>query len=153
MVAPTTLQISLFFIQILWLILLLWCYTYFIITTIYHRWKPESNEKKMTACLENSSASVDGESPAVVFTLKLVGSVRICRGSATQMKMGGGGRGPGGSEARIFSIPKTENSADLAHYFPENGGIIPRTLKNGGTRPPRPPCGGAPVNLLLLVSS
>ena len=39
---------------------------------------------------------------------------------------------------------KNENSADLAHYFPENGGIIPRTLKNGGTRPPRPPCGGAP---------
>ena len=54
------------------------------------------------------------------------------------MKMGG--RGPGGSEARIFfrgqPISKTENSADLAHYFPENGGIITRTLKNGGTRPP-----------------
>ena len=45
MVAPTTLQISLFFIQILWLILLLWCYTYFIITTIHRRWKPESNER------------------------------------------------------------------------------------------------------------
>ena len=56
---------------------------------------------------------------------------------------GGGGRRPGGSGAIIFfrgsPIPKTENSADLAHYFPENGGIIPRTLKNGGTRPPVPP--------------
>ena len=43
---------------------------------------------------------------------------------------------------------KTENSADLANYFPENERIIPRTLKNGGTRPPRPPppCGGAPGN-------
>ena len=70
------------------------------------------------------------------------------RGSATPMKMGGGGRGPGLSEERIFfrgqSIPKTENSADLVHYFPENGGIIPRTLKNGGTRPPRPPLWRSP---------
>ena len=28
-------------------------------------------------------------------------------------------------------IPKTENSADLAHYFPENGGLSP-ALKMGG---------------------
>ena len=62
------------------------------------------------------------------------------RGSATPMKMGG--RGPGGSEARIFfrgyPIPKTENSADLAHYFPENGGLSPHSQKMGG-RAPVPP--------------
>ena len=69
------------------------------------------------------------------------------------MKMGG--RGPGGSKARIFfrgyPIPKTENSADLAHYFPENGGIIPRTLKNGGdASPPSPPV-AEPLYLTDLI--
>ena len=38
-------------------------------------------------------------------------------------------------------IPKTENSADLAHYFPENGGGLSPALSKmgGGHVPPRPP--------------
>ena len=47
-------------------------------------------------------------------------------------------------------IPKTENSADLAHYFLKMGGIIPRSLKNGGTRPPSPPPMAEPLMSRLL---
>ena len=37
-------------------------------------------------------------------------------------------------------MPKTENSADLAHYFPENGGDYPpHSQKWGGRVPPSPP--------------
>ena len=42
----------------------------------------------------------------------------------------------------IFQNNHVENSADLAHYLPENRGIIPRTLKNGGT--PHPPLWRSP---------
>ena len=34
-------------------------------------------------------------------------------------------------------MPKTENLADLAHYFLKNGGIIPHS-KNGGDASPVP---------------
>ena len=63
------------------------------------------------------------------------------RGSAMPMKMGG--RGPGGSESRIFvrgnpyQKPKTQRIWPT--IFLKMGGIIPRSLKMGGTRPPRPP--------------
>ena len=65
-----------------------------------------------------------------------------------------GGRGPGDSEARIFfrgkPIPKTENSADLTHYFPENGGDYPpHSQKWGGRVPPRPPLWRSPWLLLV----
>ena len=60
------------------------------------------------------------------------------------MKMGGG-TGTRRQRNQDFlqkvGIPITENSADLAQYFPENGGIIPRTQKWGDAfpRPPPPP--------------
>ena len=64
------------------------------------------------------------------------------RGSATPMKMGG--TGTRRQRIRDFRqrkpIPKTENSADLAHYFPENGGDYPPlSQKWGGRVPPVPP--------------
>ena len=71
------------------------------------------------------------------------------RGSATPMKMGGGGGDqaaakPGfSSEGNPYQKPKTQRIWPT--IFLKMGGIIPRTLKNGGTCPPRPPCGGAPA--------
>ena len=61
----------------------------------------------------------------------------------------GGGTGTRRQRIQDFRqrqpIPKTENSADLAHYFPENGGDYPPlSQKWGGRVPPVPPCGGAP---------
>ena len=47
-------------------------------------------------------------------------------------------------------ISRTENSADLAHYFPENGGDYPPLSQKWGDASPRPPCGGAPGMHLLL---
>ena len=66
------------------------------------------------------------------------------------MKMGGGGGDqaaakPGfSSEGNPYQKPKTQRIWPT--IFLKMGGIIPRTLKNGGTRPPvPPPCGGAPA--------
>ena len=70
------------------------------------------------------------------------------RGSATPMKMGGGGTGTRRQRIQDFRqrqlIPKTENSADLAHYFPENGGGLFPALKNGGGRVPPSPLWRSP---------
>ena len=67
------------------------------------------------------------------------------RGSATPMKMGGGGGDgdqaaakPGfSSEGNPYQKPKTQRIWPT--IFLKMGGIIPRTLKIGGTRPPVPP--------------
>ena len=62
-------------------------------------------------------------------------------GSATPMKMGG--RGPGGSEARIFSggnpyqKPKTQRI--WSTIFLKMGGLSPALSKMGGRVPPSPP--------------
>ena len=64
------------------------------------------------------------------------------------MKMGGTGTRRQRSQDffRGQLIPITGNSADLAHYFPENGGDYPpHSQKWGGRVPPVPPCGGAPA--------
>ena len=58
------------------------------------------------------------------------------------MKMGDGDQAaanPGLSSEETHT--KTENSADLAHYFPENGGggLSPALSQKWGTRPPVPP--------------
>ena len=70
------------------------------------------------------------------------------RGSATPMKMGG--RGPGGSEARIssegnpYQKPKTQRIWPT--IFLKMGGLSPALSKIGGTRPPRPPLWRSPCS-------
>ena len=79
-----------------------------------------------------------------------------CVGSATPMKMGGTGT----RRQRIQDfrqrkpIPKTENSADLAHYFPENGGDYPPlSQKWGDASPPSPPPCAPSEGILLLLKA
>ena len=55
------------------------------------------------------------------------------------------------SEGNPYQKPKTQRI--LAHYFPENRGIIPRTLKIGGTRPPRPPLWRSPWSYRSTVKT
>ena len=53
------------------------------------------------------------------------------------MKMGDGDQtaAKSGFSSEGNPYQKNENSAELAQYFPENGGIIPRTQKWGDTSP------------------
>ena len=73
-----------------------------------------------------------------------------CQGLRHADENGGGGDAdqaaakPGfSSEGNPYQKPKTQRIWPT--IFLKMGGIIPRTLKLGGTRPPVPPCGGAPV--------
>ena len=67
----------------------------------------------------------------------------VSRGSATPMKMGGGGRGPGGSEARIFfkgnpyQKPKTQRIWPT--IFLKMGDYPPHSQKWGDASSPVPP--------------
>ena len=78
--------------------------------------------------------------PSLMVLLNIEGP--LTRGSATPMKMGGGdgdqaAAKPGfSSEGNPYKKPKTQRI--WSTIFLKMGGIIPRTLKNGGTRPPPP---------------
>ena len=65
---------------------------------------------------------------------------------------GGGGGGDQAAAKQGFSsegnpYKKKRKLSGFGPLFSWKWGIIPRTLKNGGTRPPRPPCDGAPASI------
>ena len=105
--------------------------------------KSENNSLRQELCLgcsAYSSVALLAGQPVCSCLFKL----GLNQGLRHADENGGGGTGTRRQRIRDFRqrkpIPKTENSADLAHYFPENGGIIPRSLKNGGdASPPSPP--------------
>ena len=62
---------------------------------------------------------------------------------------GGGGRGPGGGGSRIFVRGNPYQKPKSQRIWPTiflkmGGGIIPRSLKNGGDASPRPPLWRSP---------
>ena len=61
----------------------------------------------------------------------------------------GGGTGTSRQRSQDFlqgvTHIKNRKLSGFGPLFSWKWGIIPRTLKNGGTRPPVPPCGGAPA--------
>ena len=79
-----------------------------------------------------------------------------CQSGAPPRRWKWGGRGPGGSESRIFvrgnpyQKPKTQRIWPT--IFLKMGGLSPALSKMGGRVPPVPPCGGAPGANLPLSS-
>ena len=75
------------------------------------------------------------------------------RGSATQMKMGGGGDGDQAAAKPGFSLyqkPKTQRIWPTI-FLKMGGGLSPALSKMGGTRPPSPPVAEPLPKLVVLI--